>query len=182
MATTGVELAAPQRAAEVVVDVPNRVDASELLEFYRRQGHATTHSIDKLERMIANSFCFVTARQNGSLIGIARGVTDGVRGHIIECKLDPACQGPGCVTRVDGRIEHDSAGIARTMAERVIGAFRQAGVERIDVVAYGTEVDFCEDLGFRRVAGLVPLSLDTRRSGATTVGTVSRSEAVVAAK
>jgi hypothetical protein len=165
MTTTGIELNAPQRTAEVVVEVPHRVDAGELLEFYRRQGHATTHSSDKLERMIANSYCFVTARKNGTLIGIARGVTDGVRGHIIECKLDPACQGPGCVTRVDGRIEHDSAGIARTMAERVIEAFRQAGVERIDVVAYPTEVDFCEDLGFRRVAGLVPLSLDTRSPG-----------------
>ncbi len=150
------------RTTEVQFDTEAKVDPAELLEFYQRQRHGTTTAIDKLERMIASSFCFVTARQDGKLIGIARGVTDGVRGQIVDCKLDPACQGPGCVTRVDGRIEHDSAGIALEMARRVIQSLQQAGVERIDVVAYPTEVDFCEDLGFRRVPGLVPLSLDMR--------------------
>lgn len=157
-----------QGTGDVAFDTPVSLDAGELLEFFRRQGHATTHSIDKLKRMVADAYCFVTARKDGKLIGIARGVTDGVRGSIVDCKLDPACQGPGCVTRVDGRIEHDTAGIAREMALRVIDALRDAGVERIDVVAYGTEVDFCEDLGFRRVPGLVPLSLDMRAAGRAT--------------
>jgi hypothetical protein len=80
-------------------------------------------------------------------------------GHLAECKLDPAYQGPACVTRKDGRIEHDSAGIAREMACRVIEALRQCGVERIDALAYGTEVDFCEELGFRKSRGLVAMEL-----------------------
>lgn len=138
------------------MEVPVR---EELEAFYRKQGHRVPADGEKLQRMIDNTFCFVTARQNGEMIGMARGVTDGLWGRVAECKLDPAYQGPGCITRRDGRIEHDAEGIAREMAIRVIEALRAYGVERIDAVAYGTEVDFCEELGFRKLAGQVVLEL-----------------------
>ena len=54
------------------------------------------------------------------------------------------------MTRTDGRIEHDTNGIAREMARRVLDAMYADGVQRVDVVAYGTEVDFCEELGFQQ--------------------------------
>ena len=141
----------------VVYEIVEQMDPHELLAFYQGQQHATTQSLEKLQRMVDSTFCLVAARQDGRLIGLARGVTDGVRGQLVECKLDPAFQGPGCVTRIDGRIEHDSEGIAHELAQRVIDALRDYGVERIDVLAYGTEVDFCEELGFKKVGGLVPL-------------------------
>ncbi|HRX85218.1 MAG TPA: hypothetical protein P5572_09400 [Phycisphaerae bacterium] len=133
------------------------IAAEELAAFYERQGHHTTRDLAKLERMIANSFCFVTARLDGELIGMARGVTDGVHGYLSECKLDPRFQGPACITRKDGRIEHDSEGIAAEMALRVVSALAEFGVDRIHALAYGTEVDFCEEMGFRRVSGMVVL-------------------------
>ena len=144
---------------DIVFETTTRLDPDELLEFYQRQNHPTTHSHEKLQRMMENTFCFVTARRRGELVGLARGVTDGVRGRLAECKLDPSCQGPACVTRTDGRIEHDTAGIAREMAVRVIEALRAYGVERVDALAYGTEVDFCEELGFRKLRGVVALEL-----------------------
>jgi hypothetical protein len=131
----------------------------ELLAFYARQSHAAAEPREKIQRMLDNTFCVVTARRGGELIGLARGVTDGLWGRLAECKLDPRYQGPACITRKDGRIEHDSAGIAREMAHRVIEALRKFGVMRIDALAYGTEVDFCEELGFRRIRGVVPLGL-----------------------
>ena len=134
-------------------------DPDELLEFYERQGHRTTRAREKLQRMMDNTFCFVAARRGGELIGLARGVTDGLWGRLAECKLDPVYQGPACITKKDGRIEHDSAGIARQMAVLVIKALTEYGVERIDALAYGTEADFCEELGFRKVAGIVPMEL-----------------------
>ena len=149
-------------AGQIDYDTTTMPDTGELRRFYDRQHHATTRSQEKLQAMMQNTFCLVTARQDGELIGLARGVTDGVRGHLVECKLDPAFQGPACVTHTDGRIEHDSAGIAREMALRVIGALRRSGVERIDVIAYGTEVDFCEELGFKRSPGLVALQLNPK--------------------
>lgn len=145
---------------DIVYDSCAPPNPQELLDFYTRQGHATTRSKDKLERMIDSTFCFVTARRGGELIGWARGTTDGVRGQLVECKLDPAWQGPACVTHTDGRIEHDTGGIAREMARRVIDAFRQQGVERVDVLAYGTEEDFCKELGFKRSTGLVAMQLN----------------------
>ncbi|HNQ22783.1 MAG TPA: hypothetical protein PKK06_06790 [Phycisphaerae bacterium] len=150
---------------DVVYATVDMVPAADLAEFYRRQGHHTTNEPVKLERMMKHTLCFVTARRGGELIGIARGVTDGVWGRLAECKLDPGYQGPACVTRTDGRIEHDSAGIARAMAQRVIEALWAYGVERIDALAYGTEVDFCEELGFKRMPGVVPMQLATPGEG-----------------
>jgi hypothetical protein len=146
---------------DVEYEVTARPEPDELLQFYERQHHHTTQSLEKLKRMVENTFCFVTARRNGELIGIARGVTDGVLGRLVECKLDPQYQGPACVTKTDGRIEHDAEGIARQMAIRIIKALREYGVERIDVLAYGTEVDFCEELGFRPMKGVSAMSLDS---------------------
>ena len=135
------------------------LDPQELLGFYQRQRHTLTNDRDKLERMIAQTQCFVAARRAGELVGIARGVTDGVHGYLAECKLDPSLQGPACVTRIEGRIEHDSAGVAREMALRVVEALKKCGVERIQALAYGTEVDFCEELGFKRAGGMVAMEL-----------------------
>jgi len=148
---------------EITFDTHAELDPNELLAFFKRQHHETTHSLDKLRRMLESAFCCVTARRDGELIGFARGVTDGVWGRLVDCKLDPACQGPACVTRTDGRIEHDAEGIAREMARLVIEALRAYGVERIEVLAYGTEVDFCEELGFSKITGMVPLALPAEK-------------------
>lgn len=144
---------------EIQFETMTAPDPRELLGFYQRQHHATTHEPKKLQRMIENTFCLVTARRNGEMIGMARGVTDGLTGWLAECKLDPAYQGPACVTRTDGRIEHDAYGIATEMARRVIEGLRAFGVERIGAIAHGTEVDFCEEMGFRKVRGAVALEL-----------------------
>jgi hypothetical protein len=141
---------------------PGEVDEGELLAFYEQQCNLTAASVEKLGRMIECSCCFVTARDDGRLIGVARGVTDGLRGYLTECKLDPAYQGPGAVTRTDGRVEHDSQGIAREMAMRVLETLRDLGVERIDVTAHGTEEDFCTELGFRKARGAVAMQMDPR--------------------
>lgn len=147
---------------DIEFEAMTKPDPQELLVFYTRQNHPTTHSLEKLQRMVDNTFCFVTARRDGELIGLARGVTDGLWGRLAECKLDPAYQGPACVTRTDGRIEHDSAGIAREMAARVIAALTDYGVERIDALAYGTEEDFCEELGFRKLRGVTAMERDAK--------------------
>ncbi len=146
--------------SEITFETVESLGVDELAEFYDRQNHHTTGSHEKLSRMIEQSLCFVAARTNGRLIGIARGTTDGVHGHLAECKLDPSFQGPGAVTRVDGRVEHDHNGIAREMAVRVIEALREYGVEEIHVLAYGTEMDFCEEIGFRKVGGVVAMKLE----------------------
>lgn len=147
---------------EVAFAVESQVNPAELLGFYQAQRHrGAPQSPEKLLEMIGNSACFVTARDpQGRLIGIARGLTDGVRGYLTECKLDPQFQGPAAVTRTDGRIEHDDRGIAREMASRVLGKLRAMGCQRIDVIAHGTEVDFCADLGFRRNSGAVAMTID----------------------
>ena len=80
-------------------------DPEELSAFYERQHHETTHSREKLQRMIDNTLCFITARSEGKLVGLARGMAAGSWGRLAECKLDPAYQGPACITRTDGRIE-----------------------------------------------------------------------------
>ncbi len=144
---------------QIEYELTNDVQLEDLSDFYRRQGHPTTEQTEKLSRMVDNSFCIVIARDGDRVIGLSRGITDGVRGWLVECKLDPGYQGPAAVTRTDGRIEHDHLGIAREMAVRVIEALREYGVSRIDVLAYGTEEDFCEELGFKRTGGIVAMNM-----------------------
>jgi len=144
---------------DIQFDATVKPKPEELSAFYARQNHASNHSPEKLKRMLDHTYCVVTARRHGELIGFARGVTDGLGGRLAECKLDPAYQGPAWVTRKDGRIEHDAYGVAREMAVRVIESLRACGVERIDAITYGTEVDFCEELGFRKVRGVEVMEL-----------------------
>lgn len=145
--------------AEVIYGTGADVTPEELTEFYRRLHHDIAAQPEQIRKMMANSAAFVTARIAGTLVGIARGVCDGLRGYLTECKLDPAYQGPAAVTRTDGRIEHDTHGIAKEMARRVLDAMYGEGVQRVDTVAYGTEVDFCEELGFKRAGGLVGVTM-----------------------
>lgn len=133
--------------------------AEELTELYARLNHPIHASPDHMRRMMANSAALATARVDGRLIGLARGLCDGLRGYLTECKLDPAYQGPAAVTRTDGRIEDDRFGIAGELARRVLRKMFADGVQRIDVLAWGTEVDFTQELGFRRSGGLVGLTL-----------------------
>ena len=136
------------------------VRPEELVEFYGRVAHEIAARPDQIRKMMANSAVFCAARaDDGRLIGIARGVCDGVRGYLTECKLDPRWQGPAAVTRKDGRIEHDTAGIGQKLARQVIERLHEDGAERIDVVAWNTEVDFLEELGFKRQGGLVGLTM-----------------------
>ncbi len=146
-------------ADAIEYEMMSKPDPAELQAFYERQQHSTTGDRGKLQRMLDNTFCFVAARRDGEMIGLARGLTDGLVGWLTECKLEPAYQGPACVTKTDGRIEHDSAGIAKEMAIRVIDTLRDFGVERIEVVAYGTEVEFFEELGFKQLRGSVAMKL-----------------------
>jgi hypothetical protein len=132
---------------------------AEVADFYRRLNHQLAARPEQIRKMLKNSAALVTARVDGRLIGLARGVSDGVRGYLTECKLDPEFQGPGCVTRTDGRVEHDTHGIARELASRVLETLFADGVQRVDTVAYGTELDFCEELGFKRNGGLVGVTL-----------------------
>jgi hypothetical protein len=133
---------------------------AEVGEFYRRLSHDIHAQSHQIRHMMEHSAAFVTARSaDGRLIGIARGVSDGVRGYLAECKLDPAFQGPAAVTRTDGRVEHDQHGIAAEMARRVLENLTFSGVQRVDVLAYGTEEDFLEELGFKRSPGLVAMSM-----------------------
>jgi hypothetical protein len=144
------------------------IDAAELEEFYGRVHHDLGASPQRIADMINKSDVFVAARVDGRLIGVARGLSDGLRGYLTECKLDPLFQGPAAVTRTDGRIEHDTHGVGAELARRVIDKLRQDGIPRIDVLAWGTEVDFLEELGFKRSGGLVGLTLRTEQWQART--------------
>jgi hypothetical protein len=135
------------------------VSAHEVAEFYDRLRHDIDAETQQIQHMMNNSICFVSARLDGKLVGIARGVFDGVRGYLTECKLDPAFQGPGAITRRDGRIEDDAHGIAAEMSRRVLEKLFTSGARRVDALAWGTEVDFCVEVGFKKQGGLVGLTM-----------------------
>lgn len=145
--------------AEIAYGNGQDLKPQELSEFYGRIQHGPAARPEQIRQMMANSAVFVTARAGGRLIGVARGLCDGLRGYLSECKLDPEYQGPAAVTKKDGRIEHDCFGVANEMARQVVSALQSQGAQRIDVVAWNTEVDFLQELGFKRRGGLVGMSM-----------------------
>jgi len=156
--------------AEVTYGTGQDTDPEELAEFYQRVHHDIGATPEQIRHMMSSSVAFVTARVDNHLVGIARGVCDGLRGYLTECKLDPGFQGPAAVTRTDGRIEHDEAGIAAEMARRVLDRVFAAGVRRVDVLAWGTEEDFLEELGFKRLGGLVGMTMRAEDHAAWKLG------------
>ncbi|MND09854.1 hypothetical protein D3C83_335040 [compost metagenome] len=50
---------------DIVFEDMAKVSPDELLAFYQRQNHATTQSREKLQKMLDNTFCVMTARRNG---------------------------------------------------------------------------------------------------------------------
>ncbi len=156
--------------SDVVYGSGADVTPAELSAFYAQVRHDIAAQAQQIEKMLANSAVFVTARTGGKLIGFARGVCDGLRGYLTECKLDPVFQGPAAVTRMDGRIEHDTNGIALEMARRVLDKMFADGICRVDVVAWGTEVDFLEELGFQRQGGLVGMTMRAAKAPAAPAG------------
>lgn len=149
------------------------VTAEELTAFYTRINHDIAAQPDQIRKMIEESAVSVVARQDGELVGIARGISDVLRGYLTECKLVPECQGPAAVTKKDGRIEHDSHGIAAEMARRVIEELCNRGAQRIDVVAWNTEMDFLADLGFKKQGGFVGMTLNPAHCSAASAPAAS---------
>lgn len=135
------------------------VSRDEVAEFFARIEPGGQPGPRQLEALLENSAAFVTARADGRLVGIARGITDGLHGYFTDCKLDPAYQGPAAISHSGGRIEDDTYGIAAEMSRRVLEQLAEGGAMRVDVIAWGTEVDFLESLGFKRQGGLVGLTL-----------------------
>lgn len=135
------------------------VSRDEIAEFFARVEPEGQPSSGRLDAMLQHSAAFVTARADGRLVGIARGITDGLHGYFTDCKLDPAYQGPAAISHTGGRIEDDTYGIAAEMSRRVLDQLAEGGATRVDVLAWGTEVDFLESLGFKRQGGLVGLTL-----------------------
>lgn len=160
--------------SDVKYDNGEGLSPDELSAFYAGVGHEIAARPEQIRRMMDNAAIFVTARVDGRVIGVARGVSDGVRGYLTECKLEPAYQGPAAVTRRDGRIEHDTNGIALEMARRVLRKLHADGIQRVDVVAWGTEVDFLEDLGFKRRGGLVGLTMPSEKLAAMAADTSAK--------
>ncbi|MEP0845015.1 MAG: hypothetical protein HRF43_20120, partial [Phycisphaerae bacterium] len=58
------------------------------------------------------------------------------------------------------------------MAGRILEHLREQGVECVQVIAHGTEEDFCADLGFKRTRGAVAMQMDLKGppAGASPVG------------
>ncbi len=113
--------------SEITYEVVDHIDAQELLDFYSEQHHSTRADGQKLARMLQKSHCFVTARDDGRLIGVGRGLTDGVIGYLVECKLDPVAQGPAAITRQDGRTQPTIAGSGGRFPARFLGRHARSG-------------------------------------------------------
>ena len=58
----------------ITYEIVESIDLDELTSYYIRQGHRAPSSREKLERMVAGSFCVVAARRDDGVILAASAV------------------------------------------------------------------------------------------------------------
>ncbi|HEX6661667.1 MAG TPA: GNAT family N-acetyltransferase [Sphingomicrobium sp.] len=115
------------------------LSAAEFIDLLMRSGlgrHRPIEDRSRIERMLANSNLIVSARLAGSLVGVARGVTDAAWCcYVSDVAVDAAFQGRG---------------IGRHLMERVR---QEIGEESMCLLlAYPDSANFYQGIGMERFA------------------------------
>lgn len=127
------------------------VPPGELEALYRAAGWWTDEpgQREALPALVAGSFVFLVAREGGSLVGMARVLSDGVSdGYIQDVVVTPS---------------HRSRGIGEALIRRLVERCREAGLGWVALVAEPGTRPFYEKLGFDLLGtGYEPMILGKR--------------------
>ncbi len=149
-------------AIEIIVCEP--LKQGELYAFYKRNNICEEgYGEETSELPLKHEGVWITAYDDGELIGFARALYDGLHGMIMEVDLDLRFQSRndfynGCF------IETDPHGIAKNMATALLKELRRRGCHYFSSIVYqdSLEKDFFRSLGFRENTGHVDYTIDAR--------------------
>lgn len=131
---------------KIEVKAVRRVRRGDLLRLYRTAGWWTPAAPPPpgyLAALVKGSTCFVGAFCGGRMIGMGRGLSDGVSDAYIQD-----------VTVLDG---FRKRGIGRRIVIEIVRCLRGRGVDWIGLIAEPGTAAFYRGLGFRPMRGAVPM-------------------------
>lgn len=135
--------------AEIELSIVKEADPAEVLALYRHPGWWQTDEnpqyLETVLGIMANSFCFVTARLNGKLIGMGRAISDGVSDAYIQDVVVYS--------------EFRGQGIGAKIVAKLVEFLRSNDIQWIGLISEPGHEDFYERLGFARMPDYTPMLL-----------------------
>jgi GNAT superfamily N-acetyltransferase len=139
---------------EITYEVVDSAPTEAIVELYKAGGWWREEPSWRaaIPEMIRGSFCFLLAREpGGGIVGMGRVLSDGVSDAYVQD-----------VVVLEA---HRRRGIGREIVRRLTERCLEAGIGWIGLVAEPGTPAFYEALGFRPLAGYVPMLLAERRDG-----------------
>ncbi len=93
--------------ASVTYEVDDKLlRAKELASLYTKVGwnQSGDRTVTRVESILANSYCYVTARHDEMLVGFGRVLGDGFCGQVLDLMTHPEHRGRGIATEVMRRL------------------------------------------------------------------------------
>ena len=134
---------------EIELSIVKEADPAEILALYRHPGWWQTDDnpqyLTTVQGIVANSFCFVTARLNGKLVGMGRAISDGCSDAYIQDVVVYS--------------EFRGQGIGGRIVAKLVEFLRAKGIQWIGLISEPGHEDFYERLGFARMQDYTPMLL-----------------------
>ena len=130
---------------EIEVKVITEASCDELIALYRGAGwwNEKTDDISWLPLLIRGSICFVGAFCEGRLIGMGRGIGDGISdAYIQDVTVLP---------------EYRNKGIGGLIINKLVNALQDIGLKWIGLIGEPGTQTFYERLGFRVMKDYIPM-------------------------
>jgi len=140
--------------SEIDYEVVESAPTEAIVELYRAGGwwEESPAARAVIPRMIRGSFCFLLAREpRGRIVGMGRVISDGVSDAYIQDVV--------VLETYRGR------GIGRELVRRLTERCLEAQISWIGLVAEPGTQAFYEPMGFRPLAGYLPMLHGDRRDG-----------------
>jgi len=118
----------------IVIKMNDTIEINEVLTLYRANNWSSADKPDKLLNGLRNSHTLVTVRDNGKLVGLANGISDGyLVVYYPHMLVDP---------------DYQRQGIGRKMMEAMQSIYSSFHQQML--TADGEAIEFYKSLGFER--------------------------------
>ena len=128
-----------------ILETPTPADIARLTELYRKAGwwNAAADNPAVVAGIVTGSHCFLTARDEGAIVGMGRAISDRVSdAYIQDVTVHP---------------DHRGRGIGSKMVAMLVARLEADGIAWIGLIAERKTHPFYRPLGFTPMADSVPM-------------------------
>jgi ribosomal protein S18 acetylase RimI-like enzyme len=134
---------------EIEISIVKSSDPQVILELYRHAGWWETDEnpeyLRTVQKIIAQTFCFVIAKDNDRIIGMGRAISDGVSDAYIQDVMVHS--------------DYRRQGIGKLIIRELVKYLRDNKLQWIGLISEPGYEHFYESLGFSRMEGYTPFLL-----------------------